>query len=230
MNWDPYDIMKQCEARLQSASDAMDQEQQPKGLDSLTEKQIQEILGNGWEEAGLIALRELPFPSIRRKGANFSQRERCDVVLLPPETTGVRDASVKPDEPSPSLFLADSPTPPPLLADPSDAFWLELKVLGQFEYRSGVPGPNRQYGTRLVKALHDDLQKLEDDALVRWGGVLDVLFVAEEGVAQHDMKIALDRCIDRQLIPGTVITGQFPLADRIGNRLCSLWLTLVRRT
>lgn len=219
MSWELQDILDLCVEALQAESELLDRYQEPKGLDSLEEKRLQGIVAEGLAARGHRVLREEPFPSIRRKGAKLSQRERCDLVVLREETTRIGAESEAAGRPQvAAAWLA------------SGAFWLEMKVLGQFEYRSGVPGPNHQYATRLVKALHDDLQKLADDPEIRFGAVLDVLFVREPAVAVHDMGVALGRCVDRNLIPGEVRRGEFRIADRIGNAWCTLWLTGVRRS
>ncbi|MCC6425447.1 MAG: hypothetical protein IT435_01370 [Phycisphaerales bacterium] len=201
MTWDPHEIHAHCLQSLQQASRQFDDEQQPKGLDALPEIAIQSILAAGLESRGWIVLREQHYPQLRRPLAGQSARERCDLVLLP----------------------LDAPQP----HDPASGFWLEVKSVGQFAYRRGIPGPNRQYSTQLIAALCNDLQKLEDDRQLRAGGILDVLFTADEATATHDIAIALSRCIDKQLLPPPPLHDSFKLADRIGNAICSVWLTSI---
>ena len=219
MTWDDEEILALAGAALEAESRILDDGQEPKGLDSFTEKQIQEIAARGIEGGGYLVLREEVFPSIRRAGARRSQRERCDLAVLPKGASAVRESR----EHSESLAFGGAAE-----AGPDEVYWLEMKVLGQFEYRKGIPVPNRQYTTNLIKAFCDDLIKLDDDPLIRSACVIQVLFVESEKVAEHDIAVAMGRCIDRGIIPSTPRVRSFPIADRIGNRLCTVWQTTLR--
>ncbi|GMV26316.1 MAG: hypothetical protein AMXMBFR58_23470 [Phycisphaerae bacterium] len=220
------DIMGWCVRALREVSCALDAEQQPKGLDSFDEKKLQQVLAEGIAGAsGLVVLREQHFPTIRRTGARFSQRERCDLVILP---AGARELAAPAPEGTAQereTALWSSPAERERGAAAGEAYWVEVKVVGQVEYRRGVPVPNVQYSTQLIDALCKDLQKMADDPLIEHGAVLDVVFCSEASVAEHDMAVAIGRCMDRGLVPGSVRHEDFMLADRVGNRVCSVWLT-----
>ncbi len=224
--WDPLEILERCIAALRTHAEQLDGEQQPKGLDALDEIEIQAVLAGGLSGGGRTVLREQHYPSLRRAGARSSQRERCDLVMLPAGAATLGGPG--PDASPAALFSPGDPIAG-RSAGPEEAFWLEVKVVGQFAYRRGVPGPNHRYSTLLIDALRNDLQKLDDDAQIRAGGVLDVIFTAGERIAEHDMGIALQRSVDRRIVMEMPVHGAFEFADRIGNSTCSVWLTPVRR-
>ncbi|HLO40111.1 MAG TPA: hypothetical protein VK176_03745 [Phycisphaerales bacterium] len=232
--WIEREILGWCVEALGAASAAIELEQAPKGIDSKDEKWMQGELADALASR-VVVVRERVFPHMRRAGARLSQREKCDLVLLPEGCTRLEeDRQIKATSagvPDQAGLFTQTPleAPQERVAGAQDAFWLEVKVLGQFEYRRGVPTPNRQYSTQLVKAVCDDLQKLVDDPLVMHGGVLVVVFCADEHVAAHDMGIALNRGVDRGLTPTGAVHGGFAIPDRIGNRWCSVWLMPVSR-
>jgi hypothetical protein len=240
--WIDREILEWCIDALRAASEAIELEQAPKGIDSKDEKWVQGELASAIASRmasrvvpQMTVVREQVFPHMRRVGARLSEREKCDLVLLPAGTKRLLDeqkaAGARKKDVSQAALFGDAAGGDELhdVARPEDAYWLEVKVLGQFEYRKGVPVPNRQYSTQLVKAVCDDLQKLVDDPVVRHGGVLVVLFVADEAIAQHDMGVAMSRGIDKGLNPSGAMHGGFAIADRIQNRWCSCWLMPVER-
>ena len=111
---------------------------------------------------------------------------------------------------------------------PEDAAWIEVKVVGQFAFARGVPGPSRAYGAELTGALRRDLAKLSSEERVVFGAVLLVLFAQTREVAEHDVPVALHRCVDDGLPMGTLRSAGFAITDRIGNAWCSVWIVPVR--
>jgi hypothetical protein len=240
--WIDREILEWCVEALAAASAAIELEQAPKGIDSKDEKWVQGELANALAAPmasrvvpGMTVLRERVFPHMRRVGARLSEREKCDLVLLPAGKTRLfeeqKAADARKKDAGQAGLFGDGGGGDELhdVARPEDAYWLEVKVLGQFEYRKGVPVPNRQYSTQLVKAVCDDLQKLTDDPVVMQGAVLVVLFVADKEIAGHDMGVAMNRGIDKGLIPSGAVHDGFAIPDRIGNRWCSCWLMPVER-
>jgi len=114
---------------------------------------------------------------------------------------------------------------------PEDAFWLEIKLVGQFSYSSGVPGANRTYSSELTRNPLADLKKLAADERICHAGVLLVVFTADEKIARHDLRVLADRALDRDLpvpLTGPIVRG-FAVPDRIGNAHCTLCLLPLRK-
>ena len=109
-----------------------------------------------------------------------------------------------------------------------DAYWLEVKVVGQYCYEAGVPGPNRGYGSQLRRTL-TDLGKLSGDEQVCCGGLLVVLFAADEVTAKHDLFQLAHECLDRELPVGSPDVRMVEIGERIGNQVAGLGLFGLRR-
>jgi hypothetical protein len=114
---------------------------------------------------------------------------------------------------------------------PESAFWLEIKLVGQFTNTSGVPGPNLAYAGEITRNPIADLRKLADDDRIRDAGVLLIVFTADEATARHDLTILAHRLLDMNIpIPlGGPLTRSFPIPDRIGNTLCTVCLLGLRK-
>ncbi|CAN5802597.1 hypothetical protein BH11PLA1_BH11PLA1_13790 [soil metagenome] len=103
-----------------------------------------------------------------------------------------------------------------------DAYWLEVKAVGQFTYTDAFPGPNRTYTAELTRGIPGDLRKLLSDERVERGGVLLVHFTADEGTARHDLAVVIHRCLDKGIQVRSPASAAFPIATRIGNAFCTL--------
>ncbi len=179
-------------------------------------------------------------------------RMRCDLVLTPEpnqklddslqnekqrraqaaELQGTLFESLSDSHLAPGSALPTSALPPPTShIPPESAFWIELKLVGQFCNTSGLPGPNRTYTSELTRNPIADLKKLADDDRIHHAGVMLIVFTADEPTARHDLAILAHRCIDRNLpIPlGGPITRSFPIPDRIGNTVCTVCLLGLRK-
>lgn len=106
---------------------------------------------------------------------------------------------------------------------------MEVKVVGQFCYTAGVPGPNRTYASELLRLPAGDIAKLAREPRVVHGGVLLVLFTADRRTADHDLNVFAHRCLDRALEVRSPAVERFGIADRIGNGVCTVALVPVRR-
>lgn len=168
-------------------------------------------------------------------------RLRCDLVLTPEPGQALadplailREADEIRRQGAGSLFAADAEAaavgsaPDPRAVLPEDAFWLEVKTLGQFTYCDGVPGPNTKYGAELVRAIRTDAAKLAEDGMIFHAAVLIVLFAASEQVARHDIAAAIHRCLDRDIPIASPLFRTVRIAERIGNEVCELALIPVR--
>lgn len=167
-------------------------------------------------------------------------RLRCDLVLTPHpgDVLGdpVKHERAKRDhtrELRGTLFESlHPPVPEPDIRKPlapEDAFWLEVKAVAQFDLSSGAPGFNRTYASALTRSLATDLRKLSDDARIISGAALLVLFTLDRETSDHDIPIALHRCLDRGLEVAAPEIRRFPILDRLGNALCTTCLVAIKR-
>jgi hypothetical protein len=241
--WEAAEVLAGAIAGLKAREAALREEQAVAGLDALEEVELHPVLSTGFAGAGWGVLREQFYPGQwrgrrgrRRLLPEDGERPRCDLVLTP--RTGQvladglvseRDVETNRSERRGTLFEA-APEPAEVpraerhLLSPEDAYWLEVKVVGQFAYVAGVPGPNGSYASSLVRGSVADLRKLGHDPLITRGGVLVVAFTADRATAEHDLTVLGHRCLDRGApLRGPVVEG-FPLTDRIGNCWCALWL------
>lgn len=187
------------------------------------------------------------FPITRIDGddealAPESDRQRCDLVLTPAPGLTVADpvrraklARSRRREVAGTLFEGLAASQPaaaggadPAAIPPEDAFWLEVKLVGQYCYEAGVPGPNRTYASQLVRGSAADLAKLAKDPHIQDAGLLIILFSETPEIAEHDLVVAMHRCLDRGVAASTPLTASFHITDRIGNHACTV--ALIRAT
>lgn len=109
-------------------------------------------------------------------------------------------------------------------AAPEDAFWLEIKLVRQFDLSTGAPGFNRSYASELVGGVTRDLKKLASDPRVHHAGVLLVLFTLDRAVAEHDLGVMLHTVMDRGAPVRSATVRSMDIQDRLGNGMCSLCL------
>lgn len=223
--WDFHEIVRVSRAGLQAASQSTVEEQAVHGIDSLNETRIHPILTRAFVDQGFGVIREHPYPGEPTKRPKLTARLRCDLVLLPaPGLTLVDPVAelLQHDKARGTLFEPVPPTHNLNGVPAEDAFWLEVKVVGQYCYTQGVPGPNRAYGSELTGSLYTDLSKIGADPALRWSGLLLILFSDTEETASHDLTIALHRSLDRGHTFRSPITETFTIPDRIGNSVCSV--------
>lgn len=196
------------------------------GLDALIEVEFHPMLAHGFAGAGLGVWREVPYPGDVQRRLRRSSRERCDIVLTESPELPLRDPVVKlreKDAAAGTLFEAHPP-PEPKGVSPEEAYWLEVKCVGQFTYTDGVPGPNQAYASELTGGLTTDLRKLAREGQIVYGALLLILFTLDEATGRHDLGTALHRCLDRGAELRSPVTHVAPLADRIGNRAMTVAL------
>lgn len=168
-------------------------------------------------------------------------RMRCDLVLTPRPGQRLDDALLN-ERGRRARFKAARGTlfealagrepaeaPSPVSVPPSDALWLEVKLVGQHCYSAGVPGPNRAYAGEITRHAVTDLKKLDADRRIAHGVLALVLFTEDEATARHDVSAMLHRCLDRGLPVGSPTLRHLSIADRIGNALCTVCLVGVRK-
>ena len=228
---------------------ALREEQAVYGLDALDETAMHPVVAQGFRAAGLGVLREQPYPTQwkRKRGEGTPlplprDRERCDIVLTQRTGQSLRDSlavaksiQTERDAAAGTLFAtlgthdgAGDVARAINEIDPEDAYWLEFKVVAQYSVESGVPGPNRAYGSQLSRFAASDIGKLSADRMIVHGGLALVLFTADEAVAAHDAGILVDRLIGRGLRVGSPTRRCMRVLDRIGNAFCTVVLIPLR--
>ncbi len=176
-------------------------------------------------------------------------RQRCDIVLTPLPNQTLDDSlhnekqrRAEEAELQGTLFesLSNSPLAPGSihlkseisnLTSPESAFWLELKTLGQYTNKAGLPGPNRTYSSDLTRNPLADLAKLTADERIHHAAAAVILFSADEPTARHDINILMNKARTKDL-PITLSSPHlrhFPIPDRIGNTLCTVCLIALRK-
>lgn len=167
-------------------------------------------------------------------------RMRCDLVLTP--TPGLRlgdplatvkSARTRRQQAAGTLFTAveaaePPPSPPADACPPEDAFWLEVKLIGQFTYSAGIAGPNASYSAELLRGPAADIRKLSSDGRILHAAALILLFTHDLPTAEHDLAQAMHRCLDRNLPIGSPIRRSLAITDRIGNQFLTACLVPVR--
>lgn len=206
------------------------EEQAVHGLDRNAEIGLHAILARSLTARGLGVFREQVYPCSPIPTSRRTERQRCDLVLTPSPDL----APIDPDEArraaaaSAGTLFAHT-LPPPTIAGcpPEDAFWLELKTVGQFTFSRGVPIPNSTYSAELRAGLAADLDKLAADPMIRHAAAMLILFSADADTARHDVEVLHDRAA--RLGPGRpFLAAGFDIPDRIGNRRCTLVAVPVR--
>ncbi|MFN0011157.1 MAG: hypothetical protein ACKVS8_05870 [Phycisphaerales bacterium] len=225
-------------------------EQAARGLDSLSEVEIHSVLAAGLANGCGGVLCEQPYPAQWRgkKGRRKvlpeeSERQRCDLVIVPRGATGLGDSlrearAVEAIQREVAGTLYEGlATQAPLectqgtsgpgaktIVAPEDAYWLEVKVVGQYCYTQGVPGPNGTYASELVRGVSADIRKLRDDPGIVRCGVLMVLFAADGFVADNDVAALAHRCLDKGLPLRWPLRERVAIVDRIGNGFAEVCL------
>lgn len=213
---------------LQRHAEALDLEQAVRGLDALAESDVHRILTAGFQREGLGVHNEWPYPGGSRRAR---ARERCDLVLTagpgrladPVAERRARQAAAG------TLFAETLAQPPEGTYGPEEAFWMEVKVIGQFCVSAGVASANRTYAAELLSGPLADIRKLAADPGIRHAGLLLVHYAAERDIADHDLAALVRRCTERGVPAGCPALSRFPIADRIGNTLATAVLIPVRR-
>jgi hypothetical protein len=183
----------------------LDLEQSVTGLDALDELALHAILADSLAEAGYGVHREQRYPADRGRRRE-SEGERCDLVLTP-DGRPLRE----PDAKATLFDRLDA-------VEPDEAFWLEVKLVSQFTEE----GPNRNYASQLLSTVRRDVMKLSKDPDILRAGILIVLFVRDAIVAEHDLGVWQDRCLQRGLPIGAPSVRTLPMIDRLGNGVCAI--------
>ena len=233
MAWQLDAILDGLSSTLAARERDLQSEQAVHGLDALDEVALHPVLARGLEGSGLSVFRETPYPGQPEHLPKESERLRCDLVIGPGNATGIADIVRQGKElrrAEGTLFAgvaAELLAPPPGAIEPADAFWLEVKVIGQFSYVDGFAGPNRTYASQFGACI-SDVRKLAAGREIIHAALAIVLFNEAEEVAEHDLAAFMHKCLDRNLPVAELRRLTIPITDRIGNTVCSVGLVRVR--
>ena len=231
--WNPASLGQIAASALEARSLELRLEQAVHRLDSLEEVGFHPLVAAGLADAGFGVFREVPYPGEPARRPRHAERLRCDLVLTPARDIGLRDPVAElrsRDDASGTLFapLAESLSVCPGI-EPRDAFWMEIKLVGQFCYTAGVPGPNRTYASELLRLAAGDIPKLAADRLIHHAALLVILFTADRATADHDLAAFVHRGLDHDLPISTPSMFRFAIDDVIGNSLCTVCIVPVRQ-
>jgi len=210
MLYRPADIADAIEQGLLAEEAARAAEQSPFGLDALDELGLHPVLRAGLRQAGYGVYPEQKYPEPFRRPDN--EGERCDLVLT------LDDQPLAAPGWEPTLF------DPPHAVGLADAFWLEVKVVSQHH----PEGPNGRYTTQLLTDARQDVVKLGRNPQIIHGALLIVLYAERPDIADHDLTVWLDRCLQEGLPVSSPSVRELAIPDRIGNAVCRVGLYPVR--
>jgi len=211
MRWSTADIADAVAAGLAARAAEDDAAQAVYGFDARDELGLHPLLHEALRVAGYGVHVEQRYPGHWHKRKK-SEGLRCDVVLTP---DGRPLAEPEQDR---TLFA------PPDAAPPESAYWLEVKTVAQFESE----GAFSRYSAELLSVVADDVKKVWQDAVIKHGGLLLVLFTAEQRIAEHDLAAWHARCMERGYPVGPPAVRGFAINDRIGNAWCAVAVYGVR--
>lgn len=196
---------------LREHAGAEDLEQAVYGFDCLDEVSMHPLIQKSLRRAGFGVWPEQRYPGHWHKRRR-SEGDRCDVVLTE-EGLLLRDPQVRG-----TLFDQLS------TCNAEDAYWLEIKTVAQHE----IDGPFSRYTSELLSSVSQDIKKLWRDGVIRYGGLLLVLFTEGKHIAEHDLAAWHSCCLDRGYPVGMSVIRGFDITDRIGNSYCAIGLFAVR--
>ncbi len=227
--WSPDELVRLAADGLRALDADLGNEQAVHGLDALDEVDLHPILARVFAEAGFGVLREVPYPGLTPLARLRRERERCDLVLTPRPAQVLRDPVVETieREREAGTLFSGLGGPEPAGIDPSDAYWLEVKVVAQHAYVNAIPGPNASFAADLTRCA-GDLAKLTKEPRLLHAGLLLLLFADTEETATHDAGVFLERCLDRGIEFSSPASASVPIRERILNRVVLVVLTPIR--
>lgn len=213
--WSIADVADALARGIEDRAREFDLEQTVRGVDSLDELTLHPILADAIARYADVSVhRELRYPADRDKRAR-SAGERCDLVLGPREAV-----LVGPDDDVNLFKSAEREVKTTITLD--EALWIEVKVVAQFHSPGGVLKPNANYAGQLLSTVRRDVTKLSKDGGILHAAVALVLFVADSHVADNDLRVWQDRCLERGLPIGSPCRRDVRVADRIGHGVCAV--------
>jgi len=185
---------------------ALRDEHAVRGLDALDEVAIHPLLAEAFLQHGFGVAREERYitPRISRRRKN--EGPRCDLVLTP-DNRPLQD-------PEAAATLFDNDQSVSLDA----AYWLEVKVVGQFTEN----GPNSTWSSELLGTVRKDISKLAKDRRILHAGLLIILWTETTEIATHDLCVWQDRCLEAGLPIGAPVERSGTIVNRLGNNCWTL--------
>ncbi len=231
--WNSHEIVLMMSEHLQSIETALCAQNAYKGLDSNSEVQLHPMLCQAFTNSALGIHREVGYPSSPKSRPNEAQRQRCDLVLTSSKNQDLFDPideQREQDRAVGTLFesFAQLHEQNPDDALPEDAYWIEVKSVGQFSYVDGVPGPNPKYAAELLAGPKADVIKLASEPVIRNGGSLIVLFSEHQSTGIHDITACANAMIEQDLPISIPEFEAFPITNHAGNEWCTLGLIPIR--
>ncbi|MGD9688728.1 MAG: hypothetical protein AB7K52_02795 [Phycisphaerales bacterium] len=247
--WSVDLVVSEMARALQEEEARLVAEQGHQGIDALEEVAVQGVLAErmGSEARGWGVLREQRYPAEwRRRGGRRGElpgeadRLRCDLVLTPAvgqrladELRAERAARARRSAATGTLFEEAEEREPRERDEgigAAEAYWIEVKVVGQFCCVGGVPAANGSYASQIIRGVGSDIRKLRDDRGIERAAAALVLFTVDEEVARNDLLVLAHRCLDAELPIRTPVQAGFGIADRMGNSRCTVWAAELSKT
>jgi len=204
MPWSPADIADAIHAGLKKRAAEDDLEQAVYGFDALDELGMHPIIQQSLRDAGYGVWPEQRYPSDRESKKKKSEGKRCDVVITR-DGRPLRDPHAK-------STLFDQPG----AVDFEDAYWLEVKLVAQFE----KTGPFRRYSSELLSPVASDIKKLWNDGGIYHSGLLLILLTADQVTAEHDLLTWHRKCLEKGYPVAAPAARGMRITERIGNGYC----------
>lgn len=209
--WDLGLILSSCAGALRARAAALDEEHAALGVDALEELSVHPLLCDALARAGFGVLREQRYPAGAERRRR-SEGDRCDIVLTERPGALLRDPLL-----ADTLFGADG-------VEPEEAFWLEVKVVGQFAVTDGFARANPGYTGGLLQGLMGDVRKLAAEPRIAHGAALLALYTVDEPTAENDLSQWTRLALEKGLPISSPLTERFGITDRIGNGVATVAL------
>ncbi|WP_432799771.1 hypothetical protein [Poriferisphaera sp. WC338] len=212
MQWHADELIDRITQQLQKQREADDLEQAVYGFDCWSELQLHTLIEQALTDSSDGVYREVRYPSAWHKRKK-SEGVRCDFVLTQ-DGLPLRDPDL-----AGTLFSQQA------AANAEDAYWIEVKVVKQFEAGSR----SKKYAHDLLHPVKADVLKIWKDDRLHHAGLLLILFGQDQSSAEHDLQQWHTHHTQRgyPIAPPTI--RGFKINDRVGNGWCGLGLYPVRR-
>lgn len=231
--WSMSEILTPVREHFELLNRETREQQAFRGIDSLREIELHPLISQSFSNGPHAVSRESYYPSPEIHIPRGTQRERCDLVILPEGKLSLYDpVDAHKALQSACGTLFEAVATPPAIRDtecaPDQALWIEIKAIAQYRYVDGVPGPNANYTSELITGPSSDVVKLASEPLIRHAAVLVLLFTELKETGVHDLSIAIQEIIDRDLPVGMPEYETFPIIDLGGNAWSTLGLVPLR--
>ncbi|MEM9372573.1 MAG: hypothetical protein AAGA55_02935 [Planctomycetota bacterium] len=233
--WPLSEIASGIAEGLGAVDRALSEEQAVLGLDAMGEIALHPGLADALDRLGFGVLREVLYPGEHAREVRRSERARCDLVLLPEAGQTLRDPAAEQAILNASEGTLFAPVAHRIqeeagagVVDAGEAFWLEVKSVGQHAFSDGVPRQNRAYSDQIIHGVRQDIIKLASDPSIWHAASLLLLFTETEEIANHDLAAAAHTMLSDDVPIGAPEVSGLPIDDRAGNAWCGVGIFPVR--